>query len=1194
MRSSVDAPAADGVWIVGGFGLKRNDSTQKVSYRGMVRPVVALALLVVSTLGACAMDGSSGIAVTAPIAAAVPAAGPDEVRAPHAGMLRFPDVGKTHIAFVYANDIWLVPRGGGVATPIASPLGQERFPRFSADDERIAFVGNYDGDTDLYTLPVAGGIPMRVTHHPSNETLCGWTPGGDLIFFTNGFGGLPRQQQLFTVSASGGLPKKMPVPYGANGAISPDGQWLAYTPHSRDHRTWKRYKGGMATDIWLFNLSDHSSKKITDWDGTDSQPMWHGNRVYYLSDAGPDHRLNIWSYDTGSGQREQITRMPEFDVKWPAIGPGAGGAGEIVFSCGPDLMLLELATKQVRAVAVSIPGATPRLRPKLVNASKFIQARNISATGKRVVVGARGDIWSLPSEHGSPRNLTATSGVAERDPMWSPDGQWIAYFSDASSEYDLYVVQSDGKGEPRKLSSEGDGYLYSPVWSPDSKRIAYQDKAGAMFLCVTESGETKQIDRDPWGRFGTVSWSSDSNWIAYAKGGDNYQSSIWLYNVEKDAAQQVTAGMFADSDPTFDRKGEFLYFVSAREFSSPMYEDVGNSFIYARSERLYAVPLRADVELPWAPKSDEEKWGDDKDEEDDEEDDEKDEGDNGDNGEEEDSDDDASDAAEDEDEDEDEDESDTKKDEKDKKKEPEPVKIDLDGFERRAIQVPVDRGNFRSLGVNNKGHLVYGRRPPRGADGKPSIMILDPEDEKKEEKTVVEGVGSFSISGDGKKLLVVKKGKMSVIDAKADQKLEKTVSTDGMNVLVEPRAEWRQVFTEAWRIERDFFYDANMHGVDWNAKRKQYERMLEDCASREDVQFVIGELIAELNVGHAYARSSGGGDDAPKVSVGMLGCDFTLDSGAYRIAKIHEGGVWDVSARGPLSQPDAKVKEGDYLLAVNGLTVDTTKDPWAAFLGLAGATVTITVSEKPQLDDDARDIVVELLKSEREVRFRGWIESNRAYVAEKTDGKVGYIYVTNTSINGQNDLFRQFYGQRDMAALIIDERWNGGGQIPTRFVELLNRPVANYWARRDGMDWMWPPDSHQGPKCMLINGLAGSGGDYFPWWFREAGVGPLIGMRTWGGLVGMSGNPRLIDGGAITAPTFGFYETDGTWGIEGHGVEPDHEVVDDPALMVDGGDPQLDKAIELMLGEIERRPFVRPQRPAYPNRSGMGIPDEDK
>jgi len=1160
---------------------------------GKVRPVMALAMLVLSTLGACAMDGSSGIAVTAPIAVVIPAAGADEVHAPHAGMLRFPDVGKTHIAFVYANDIWLVPRDGGLAILLASPLGQEQFPRFSADDERIAFVGNYDGDTDLYTVPVGGGIPTRVTHHPSEETLCDWTPGGDLIFFTSGLGGLPRQQQLFTVSASGGLPEKMPVPYGANGAISPDGQWLAYTPHSRDHRTWKRYRGGMATDIWLFNLRDHSSKKITDWEGTDSQPMWHGDTVYYLSDAGPDHRLDIWSYSTGSGRREQLTRMPEFDVKWPAVGPGADGRGEIVFSCGPDLMLLDLATRQVRTVAVSIPGARPRLRPTLIDASKFVQARDISATGKRVIVEARGDIWSLPAEHGSPRNLTATSGVAERDPTWSPDGKWIAYFSDGSGEYDLYVVQSDGKGESRKLTSEGDGYLNSPVWSPDSKRIAYQDKVGAMFLCVVESGETKQIDRDPLSEFGRISWSSDSNWIAYAKSGDNFQSSIWLYNVETNAAQQVTAGMFGDSTPTFDRKGEFLYFASSREFSSPMYEDVGNSFIYARSERLYAVPLRADVELPWAPKSDEEKWKDEKDKKDEK----KDEGDKDDDGAKKESDDAStelenggSDAAE----DKDEAEGDKKKDEKEKKKEPEPVKIDLDGFERRAIEVPVDRGNFTTIAVNDKGHLIYGRRPSRGDDGKPSIMILDPKDEKKKEKSVIEDIAGFAISGDGKKLLVAKDGKMSVIDAKAEQKLDKTVSTEGMNVLVKPRAEWRQIFTEAWRIERDFFYDPGMHGVDWNAKRTQYERMLEDCASREDVQFVIGELIAELNVGHAYARGVGDGDDAPKVFVGMLGCDFTIDNGAYRISKIHEGGIWDVSSRGPLSQPNAKVKEGDYLLAVNGLTVDTTKDPWAAFLGLAGATVTITVSEKPQFDDDAHDIVVELLKDEGECRFRSWIESNRKYVADKTDGKVGYIYVTNTSINGQNDLFRQFYGQRDKAALIIDERWNGGGQIPTRFVELLNRPVANYWARRDGRDWLWPPDSHQGPKCMLINGLAGSGGDYFPWWFRKAGVGPLIGMRTWGGLVGMSGNPSLIDGGGITAPTFGFYETDGTWGIEGHGVEPDYAVLDDPALMVDGADPQLDKAIELMLDEVARRPFARPRRPDYPNRSGMGIRDVDK
>jgi len=1164
----------------------------------------ALAPMFVGTLGACAMDSAHAVAITTPIMTAVQST-PDEVHAPHAGMLRYPDVGRTHIVFAYANDLWLVPIEGGTAIPLASPEGVEAFPRFSPDDKTIAFVGNYDGDEDLYTMPVGGGIPRRVTHHPATEILCDWTPDGKLLFFSNALAGLPRQTQLFTVPVTGGIPTRLPVPYGANGAISPDGTWLAYTPHTRDSRTWKRYEGGMATDIWLFNLRDNSAKKITDWEGTDSQPMWHGDMVYYMSDEGPDHRLNIWSYDTKSGKHEQITRMKEFDVKWPSIGAGPNGTGEIVFQNGPDLMLLDLATKQVRTVPVNIPGARPKVRPHLVDASENIQDREISATGKRVVLSARGDIWTLPAKHGSPRNLTATSGVAERDPYWSPDGRWISYFSDESGEYHLYIMQSDGKGKPRKLTDDGEGYLYTPRWSPDSKRIVFRDKTGSIYVTEVESGDTKLVDRDEWAAQGEVNWSSDSNWLVYAKTGDNVQRSLWLYKVDDGTKHQVTSGMFNDEQPVFGRDGKFLYFVSNREFSSPVYEDIGTTFVYNRTGRLYAVPLRDDIASPWAPKSDEETWKDEKEAEKKKDEDSESNGDE-DAADKKDEDEGAGEKKNDEDHaekgdkkqesqaDEEEGEESAEKDGKHKGKKKEPVKIDLEGFEHRVIQVPVDRGNFAGLAVNDKGQLIYVRVPRRGEPGEPSIKLLDPKDEKKKEKTVLDGARAVAMSPDGKKLLVMKHRQMAIVNTRPKQKMEDQVSTKGMLVQIDPRAEWRQIFNEAWRIERDFFYDPNMHGVDWPAIRDQYAKMLDDCNSREDVRYVIGEMIAELNVGHAYARGGGDGDEPEHVSVGMLGCDFALENGAFRIKKIYEGGVWDIDARGPLSQPDVGVKEGDYVLAVNGTPMDTTSDPWAAFQGMAGETVTITVSDKPTMDDDARDVVVKLLPSEREERFRNWIESKREYVDEKSDGKVGYIYVTNTGINGQNDLFRQFYGQRDKAALIVDDRWNGGGQIPTRFVELLNRPVANYWARRDGHDWTWPPDSQQGPKCMLINGMAGSGGDYFPWWFRAAGVGPLIGMRTWGGLVGYSGGPRFIDGATVTSPSFAFYEKNGTWGIEGHGVDPDYKVVDDPSLMVNGDDPQLDKAIELMLDDIQKNPYTPPARPAYPDRSGMGIKPEDK
>ncbi|UCG50707.1 MAG: PD40 domain-containing protein [Candidatus Latescibacterota bacterium] len=1096
---------------------------------------------------------------------------------PHAGMLRYPDVSETHIAFLYANDLWLVPKEGGLATPLAGPPGAEAYPRFSPDGETIAFMGNYDGDLDLYTVPTSGGTPFRVTHHPSNEVITDWTPDGRLMFWAYGMYDYPRAQEMFTVSAEGGLPEKLPVPYGANGAVSEDGEWLAYTPHSRDHRTWKRYRGGMATDIWLFNLKTHESKKITDWEGTDTQPMWNGDKIYYLSDAGKGHRLNIWVHDVKTGENSQVTTYRDYDVKWPSIGPGSEGQGEIVFQHASDIYLLDLASEKSRSISITIPGDRPKIRVQAIDTSDLIFRRDISSTGKRVVVGARGDIWTLPAKKGSPINLHRTSGYAERDPSWSPDGRWIAYFSDETGEYELYVMQSDGRGETRRLTSLKAGYLYLPTWSPDSKWICFWDKAGKLHLTDVESGKTKKVDQyKGWGRATRVSWSSDSKWMAYSlREGMITPNAIWLYDIEDEKKQKVTSGMFHDTWPTFDREGKYLYFASLRDFSSPMYEDVGTTWIYAHTDRLYAVPLTKEIASPLAPKSDDETW----DKEDDEKADEKD-------------DEEKKDEA-------DKEKEEGEKEEKDSKDEdkPEPVKIDLEDFERRAVLLPVERGNFSQLNVNDEGKLIYERNPLRGMDEKTSIHLLDLDEEKEDEreKTVVKGVRGYAMSADGKKLLVVtwERG-MAIVDAKPDQKLKDMVSTSGMMSQIDPREEWNQIFNDAWRIQRDYFYDPNMHGVDWEAVREHYGPMLKDCASREDVSYVIREMISELNVGHAY-YFGGDVEEAPSVSVGMPGCDFKLENGAYRVARILEAAPWDVDGRGPLSQPGIDIKEGDYLLAVNGVPVDTAKDPWAAFVGLANRTVTLTVSEEPTMSDKARHVLVKLEGSQYMLRYRAWVEKNRAYVAEKTDERVGYIYVPNTSIWGQNELVRQYFGQVDVDALIIDERWNGGGQIPTRFIELLNRPIANYWALRDRDDsFPWPPDAHQGPKCMLINGLAGSGGDYFPFWFREAGLGKLIGTRTWGGLVGLSGNPRLIDGGYTSAPTFAFYEKDGTWGIEGHGVDPDIEVIDDPAKMVGGKDVQLDAAIDHMLDELKRHPYKKPKRPPYPDRSGMGIRDEDR
>lgn len=1153
---------------------------------------------------------------------------------PHAGMMRYPAVSSTHIAFVYANDIWLVPRAGGTAVPLASPPGEEAFPRFSPDGRSLAFVGNYDGNRDLYVMPVSGGVPKRVTHHPAGEMLSSWSADNRLVFFARGFVDYPRTTELLTVSPEGGLPTKLPVPYGANGAISPDGQWLAYTTHTIDHRTWKRYRGGMATDIWLFNLKDYGSKKITDWEGTDTLPMWHGAKVYYLSDNGPEHRLNIWVYDTASGQRRQITHYTDFDVKWPSSGPGPAGGGEIVFQLGPDLLLLDLASEQARKVEVIVPGDRPTIRPRSIDTSNLLRRASVSPTGKRVTLEARGDIYTVPARTGSTRNLTRTSGVFERDPSWSPDGRWIAYFSDASGEYELYITQSDGLGQTRQITSGRKTFYYAPAWSPDSRHLAFSDKSGAMYVHTIESGQTRHFDTEEWADRPRLSWSRDSDWIVYTKAGPNRLSAVWVYQLSADQKHQLTAGRFQDSWPTFDRKGDYLYLASNREFSEPIYEDVGTTWVYANTDRLLCIPLRSDVKSPLLPKSDEEEWDKKQDKEGDEKAQDGEKKDDGSDRPHQKGGSEPSDAG----------SSETQpatqeqvEEEKDRKSEEarekaKPLSIDVEGFEQRAVLLPVKRGGFTHLAVNSDGHLLYVRQPRRGCEDKPAVKIFDPAAEEKEEKSVLEGVDWFELTDDGKKLLARDGNQMAVVDAKENQKFDKKIALDGLRTELDARAEWRQILRDAWRVQRDFFYDPYMHGLDWEAVYRQYEPMLADCVCREDVSYIIREMISELNVGHAYYWG-GDHENQPSLSVGLLGCDFELadhpdgpDAAgnprrAYRIARILAGAPWDADARGPLSQPGVDVRVGDWLLAVNGVRLDPGKDPWAAFQGLADRIVTLTIRDgtpRPTTEPAARpttepatrpttgpatapttqpadrQVVVRTLADDSALRFRAWIEKNRAYVEQKSGGKVGYIYVPDTGVNGQNELVRQFFGQVERQALIVDERWNGGGQIPTRFVELLNRPIANYWARRDGRDWPWPPDAHQGPKCMLINGLAGSGGDYFPFYFRKVGLGKLIGTRTWGGLVGISGNPELIDGGYTTAPTFAFYETDGTWGIEGHGVDPDIEVIDDPARMVGGKDPQLDAAIALMLEEIEQKGYQPPRRPPYPDRRGMGIRPEDK
>lgn len=1137
---------------------------------------------------------------------------------PNAAMLRYPAVGPTHICFSYANDLWLVPRSGGTALPLASPPGLESLPRFSPDGKTIAFVGNYDGNRDIYTIPTSGGVPTRVTHHPAGESLAGWTPDGKkLLFFSNGLQGIPRQVRLFTVPAEGGLPHALPMPYSAFGSFSPDGNSIAFTPWSIDTRTWKRYRGGMATDIWTLNLTTGESKQITDWEGGDTLPMWHGDSIFYLSDNGPEHRMNIWSYDIKGGQRKQVTTFKENDVRWPSLGPGDNGGGEIVFQLGTEMRLLNVKSGESKAVQVTVPGARVSIRPKVVDASKNMYGYDLSPSGKRVAIEARGELWSAPIKEGTVRNLTSTPGVYERSPAWSPDGKWIAYFSDATGEYELYVRPSDarepeakkdekkesdandanktvfaGKVEPRKLTNLGPGFRFAPTWSPDSKWMTFTDEASKLRLVNVESGEVKEIVQDLHDFSPNATWSHDSNWLAYSKTDDDTgTASVWVYNIKSSEKTRLTDPMFPSVSPVWDRDGEFIYYLTSRSLSDPIYSDVDSTFIYAGSDTIVALPLRKDVKSPWAPKSDEEELK--KDEK-------KDAGKGDADKAEKKKDDPKPDDAK-----KDEEKKDDKKPDDKKKDEKKDVKIELDGIEKRAITVPVSNGRLGALSVVDGGKLLYIRRDIAQAgnddDDAPSggsIKLFDPKgksdaEKKNKEETVTSGDG-YSVSADGKKLGVMKDGSITVFDIAPGAKGTKVPTGGNMSLTVDPRLEWRQIYDDAWRMYRDFFYEPSMHGTNWKAIGAHYKDMINDCTTREDVNWVIAELISELNIGHAYVTGPGDVENTPNVPTGLLGCDYVFESGAYKITKIYTGGVFDYDARGPLSQQGVNVNEGDYLLAVDGTLVDAKKDPWAALVGKAGKPTTITVSTKPTLDASARDFLVTPATSETNIRYRAWIERNRQYVFEKSGGTIGYVYVPDTGVNGQNNLFRQFYGQRSLPAMLIDERWNGGGQVPNRFIELLNRPVSNYWAKRHSKPDAFPFDAHHGPKAMLINGQSGSGGDCFPAYFKFAKLGPLIGKRTWGGLVGIGGKPPFADGGSVSVPEFAYFKLDGNWGIEGHGVDPDMDITDDPGKMLKGEDPQLDAAISYLVEQVKKNPKKDIKNPPSPNRSGMGIRPEDK
>jgi len=1068
-----------------------------------------------------------------------------------ARLIQEPAVSATQIAFSYAGDIWVMPKAGGPASRLTTAPGPEHYPRFSPDGQWIAFTGNYDGNEDLYVVPAAGGEVRRVTHHPAPDRMLNWYPDGKSLLFASPMeAGINRYSQLFRVPASGGLPERLPVPYGEFGALSADGVTLAYCPNSQDLRTWKRYRGGDVSRIWLFDLAAKTSRRVGDDGASYSQPMWHGATLYVLTDRDEARRNNLWAFDTKTGAWRAVTSFTEHDVRFPSAGPA-----DLVFENAGRLYRMDFATEKAVPVPVQAVTDAATLRPRSVEVAEELQAASPSPSGKRVVFQARGDLFSVPAEHGPTLDLTRTSGVAERYPAWSPDGKRIAYWSDRTGEYELTVRPADGSGAERTVTALGPGYRYGLTWSPDSKSVAFVDQAMNIQRCDVATGKVTRMDKGLWlydevqdnGHESLAgfafAWSADSRFVAWSREVENRMGALFLHDTRTGKTTQVTAGFYYDFSPAFDPEGKFLFYLTRRTFEA-VYSNLDVSWIYANGTQIAAVPLRADGASPVAPRDDEET-----------------ESAKGRSGE----------AA-----------SKEKADEEEKT-EPTPVTVDVEGFESRAVLLPPEPGNYANL-TALPGKLLYLLKPVEGAPKESPTDLYCYDLKDREEKVVLEEVDHYARTAGGERLLVNRKEEWAFIDPEPDQKFEKTLDLSGLEMTVDPRAEWRQIFTDAWRFERDFFYDPKMHGVDWNAMRARYGALLDQCATRWDVNVVLGDLIGELNSSHTYR---GGGDSPrpPHRGVGLLGCDFALEGGAYRIAKIYAGAPWDVQARSPLAAPGIGVKEGDYLLAVNGIPVDTKSDPWAAFEGLADKAVQLTVNSKPSLAG-AHTVLVQTMEDEERLRNLAWIEANRLKVERASGGKAGYIYVPDTMYDGQRELYRQLMGQITKETLVIDERFNSGGQIPDRFIELLNRPVTNYWAVRDGRDWAWPEYTHTGPKVMLINGWSGSGGDCFPYYFRAAKLGPLVGRRTWGGLIGISGSPGFVDGGGVTVPTFSFYTPEGKWDVEGHGVEPDIDVVDDPALMQRGGDPQLDRAIEEAMRLLKENPPRKPQRPVNPDRSG--------
>ncbi len=1100
-------------------------------------------------------------------------------------LMRFPTLHGDSIVFVAHENLWTVARTGGVATRLTSEEGRDLTPRFSPDGRWVAFTGEYQGNRDVYVIPAGGGAVRRLTFNsdvvpeapvrwgPDNMVVT-WTPDSKRVVF------LSRREawntwiaKLYSVGLDGGLPEALPLDRGGFLSYSPDGHQIAFTRIFRDFRTWKRYDGGLAQDIDIYDLQSHQLKHVTQWPGTETSPMWSGRTIYFLADHDTNRRRNLWAYDTASGEFRQVTHFTDYDVDFPSL--GTGPAGGIVFQQGGRLHVLDLPSEQMHDLDVTVPDDGTRTGLRWVDAKASVREQDpagrtdydIAPNGNRAVLSARGDIFTLPAEHGNTRNLTQTSGADEDHPAWSPDGRTIAYTTDSSGEQQIALRPAEG-GAERLVTHFKSGYLYRPRWSPNGERLAFSDNEHRLWFVPVAGGDPVQVAHDSRAEIHDYSWSPDSRWLAYSIVAANQQSGLWLYNIEARKATLVSDWRSNDFLPVFDPAGKYLFFVSTRH-ENPTFSRSEFNVATLKMSGVYVTTLKKGAPSLFAPQSDEgvadskhdadrkdadRKDGGRKD------DDKKDSGDARDDG---------------------------------RKAAVKPVEIDLDGLMARAVPVPIPPADINAVDVRGD-KLFYLTAPGQMIDGplpgeKTALHVYDLKARK--DATVVEGLSSYALSADGKKVLYKQDKDFVIADAAADKDAKgdegrKHIDLSHMRVRVEPTQEWAEMFNSAWRLERDFFVNTKMNGVDWNGVRTAYTKLLPLVGSRGDLNFLIGEILGEMSNSHTYVS---GGDEMPeerRVPTAYLGADFSLDgaSGRYRFATVYPGDNTRSAYRSPLTEPAIDVHAGDYLLAIDGQELKAPVSPYSLLVGKQDSTVRLTVSDSAA--GKRRDVVVQPVHSEIRLREQAWIDHNRDLVDKASGGKVAYIYLSDMNALGMEQFIRQFYAQLDKQGLIVDDRWNGGGFIDPIVLERLRRVLVGMDTNRQSGTTTIPGQLIVGPKACLLNHYSASDGDIFPFYFRKYGLGPLIGTRSWGGVRGIRGEWLLLDGGYVTIPEDALYDLDSQWAIENHGVDPDMTVDDSPADWLQGHDVQLQAAIDYVMGELQKHPVSLPAPPpplpAYP------------